>query len=49
MSVPLLEPTLSSARVVPVLVLDEVETAVPLAEALVAGGLTTLEVTLRTP
>ena len=44
-----LEPTLSGPRIVPVLVLDEVETAVPLAEALVAGGLTTLEVTLRTP
>lgn len=49
MPVPLLEPTLSGARVVPVLVLDDVATAVPLAEALVAGGLTTLEVTLRTP
>ncbi|PWC55264.1 2-dehydro-3-deoxyphosphogluconate aldolase, partial [Azospirillum sp. TSO22-1] len=49
MSVPLLEPTLSGARVVPVLVLDDVDTAVPLAEALVVGGLTTLEVTLRTP
>lgn len=35
--------------VIPVLVIDQVEHAVPLAEALVAGGLTVLEVTLRTP
>jgi 2-dehydro-3-deoxyphosphogluconate aldolase/(4S)-4-hydroxy-2-oxoglutarate aldolase len=37
------------APVVPVIVIDEVEHAVPLAEALVAGGLRALEVTLRTP
>jgi 2-dehydro-3-deoxyphosphogluconate aldolase / (4S)-4-hydroxy-2-oxoglutarate aldolase len=49
MSVPLLEPILSGPRIVPVLVLDDVEVAVPLARALVAGGLRTLEVTLRTP
>lgn len=49
MTVPLLEPVLTGPRIVPVLVLDDVDTAVPLAEALVAGGLTTLEVTLRTP
>jgi 2-dehydro-3-deoxyphosphogluconate aldolase/(4S)-4-hydroxy-2-oxoglutarate aldolase len=35
--------------VIPVLVIDEVGQAVPLAEALVAGGLRVLEVTLRTP
>jgi len=35
--------------VVPVVVLEDVEDAVPLAEALVAGGLTAIEVTLRTP
>jgi 2-dehydro-3-deoxyphosphogluconate aldolase/(4S)-4-hydroxy-2-oxoglutarate aldolase len=35
--------------VIPVLLIDDVETAVPLARALVAGGLTALEVTLRTP
>ena len=35
--------------VIPVLVIDEVDHAVPLAEALVAGGLRVLEVTLRTP
>ncbi|AWK89676.1 bifunctional 4-hydroxy-2-oxoglutarate aldolase/2-dehydro-3-deoxy-phosphogluconate aldolase [Azospirillum thermophilum] len=49
MSLPFLEPLLSGPRIVPVLVLDSVETAVPLAQALVAGGLRTLEVTLRTP
>jgi 2-dehydro-3-deoxyphosphogluconate aldolase/(4S)-4-hydroxy-2-oxoglutarate aldolase len=37
------------APVVPVLVVDDVADAVPLAEALVAGGLYALEVTLRTP
>jgi len=37
------------APVIPVLVIDDVEQAVPLAEALVAGGLRVLEVTLRTP
>lgn len=35
-------------RVIPVLVVDEVATARPLAEALVSGGLSVLEVTLRT-
>ncbi|WP_439569357.1 bifunctional 4-hydroxy-2-oxoglutarate aldolase/2-dehydro-3-deoxy-phosphogluconate aldolase [Sphingopyxis sp.] len=37
------------APVIPVIVIDRVEHAVPMAEALVAGGLTVLEVTLRTP
>ena len=37
------------APIVPVLVVDEVAVARPLAEALVAGGLPALEVTLRTP
>lgn len=37
------------APVIPVIVIDRVEDAVPLAKALVAGGLTVLEVTLRTP
>ena len=37
------------APVIPVLVLDDVAHAVPLARALVAGGLPVLEVTLRTP
>ena len=37
------------APVIPVLVLDDADQARPLAEALVAGGLPALEVTLRTP
>lgn len=37
------------APVIPVLVVDDVAHAGPLAEALVAGGLPVLEVTLRTP
>ncbi|MCA0847752.1 bifunctional 4-hydroxy-2-oxoglutarate aldolase/2-dehydro-3-deoxy-phosphogluconate aldolase [Salipiger thiooxidans] len=37
------------APVVPVLVIDDVAHAAPLAEALVRGGLPALEVTLRTP
>ncbi|WP_299140103.1 bifunctional 4-hydroxy-2-oxoglutarate aldolase/2-dehydro-3-deoxy-phosphogluconate aldolase [uncultured Tateyamaria sp.] len=37
------------APIVPVLVVDDVAHARPLAEALVAGGLPALEVTLRTP
>lgn len=35
--------------VIPVIVMDRLEDAVPLAEALVAGGVRVLEVTLRTP
>ena len=37
------------APVIPVLVIDRLEDAVPIAESLVAGGLPLLEVTLRTP
>lgn len=37
------------APIIPVLVIDDPATARPLAEALVAGGLPALEVTLRTP
>jgi 2-dehydro-3-deoxyphosphogluconate aldolase/(4S)-4-hydroxy-2-oxoglutarate aldolase len=40
---------LQRAPVIPVLTIDDVAHAVPLAEALVAAGLTVLEVTLRTP
>jgi 2-dehydro-3-deoxyphosphogluconate aldolase/(4S)-4-hydroxy-2-oxoglutarate aldolase len=36
------------APIIPVIVIEEVETARPLAEALIAGGLPVLEVTLRT-
>jgi 2-dehydro-3-deoxyphosphogluconate aldolase / (4S)-4-hydroxy-2-oxoglutarate aldolase len=43
-----LEETLRSAPVVPVMVIDDVKQAVPLARALVAGGLPVLEITLRT-
>lgn len=39
---------LEQAGVVPVLVIDNVEDALPLAEALVEGGLNVLEITLRT-
>ena len=35
--------------VIPVIVIQRVEDAVPMAEALVAGGIRVLEVTLRTP
>ncbi|MER6583408.1 keto-deoxy-phosphogluconate aldolase, partial [Nonomuraea sp. NPDC001023] len=40
---------LDLAPVIPVVVIDDVATAVPMAEALVAGGLPVIEVTLRTP
>ncbi|XKG61942.1 bifunctional 4-hydroxy-2-oxoglutarate aldolase/2-dehydro-3-deoxy-phosphogluconate aldolase [Caenispirillum salinarum] len=40
---------LKRAPVVPVLVIENADDAVPLARALVAGGLPALEVTLRTP
>jgi len=39
---------LAGNSVIPVITLDRAEDAVPLAEALVAGGLKVLEVTLRT-
>lgn len=40
---------LAAGPVMPVIVLDRVEDAVPLAEALVGGGVRVLEITLRTP
>jgi 2-dehydro-3-deoxyphosphogluconate aldolase/(4S)-4-hydroxy-2-oxoglutarate aldolase len=40
---------LSVAPVVPVITIERLEHAVPLARALVAGGLRVLEITLRTP
>ena len=43
-----IETIMRTAPVVPVLVIESVEHAVPVAEALVAGGLRVLEVTLRT-
>lgn len=45
----LINDILNKAPVIPVLVIDKLEHAVPLADALVAGGLSVLEVTLRTP
>lgn len=44
-----LDEILVQAPVIPVLIIDEVEHAVPLGKALVAGGLRVLEITLRTP
>ncbi|UJQ93929.1 bifunctional 4-hydroxy-2-oxoglutarate aldolase/2-dehydro-3-deoxy-phosphogluconate aldolase [Mariluticola halotolerans] len=44
-----LKKTLSLAPVIPVIILDDVSAARAMAEALVAGGLPVLEVTLRTP
>ncbi|MEU5278756.1 bifunctional 4-hydroxy-2-oxoglutarate aldolase/2-dehydro-3-deoxy-phosphogluconate aldolase [Streptomyces asoensis] len=53
MTSPLPSPSAASvldlAPVVPVLVVEDVADAVPLARALVAGGLPAIEVTLRTP
>jgi 2-dehydro-3-deoxyphosphogluconate aldolase/(4S)-4-hydroxy-2-oxoglutarate aldolase len=40
---------LKLAPVVPVVIIDDVSHAVPMARALVAGGIRTIEVTLRTP
>ena len=40
---------LDPSPVVPVVVLDDVETAVPVARALVQGGIRVIELTLRTP
>ena len=48
MTLPLLD-IMKRAPVIPVIVIHDLATAVPLADALVAGGLPVLEVTLRTP
>lgn len=45
---PLFSPLIGRARVVPVLTIERVADAVPLARALAAGGLPVIEVTLRT-
>jgi 2-dehydro-3-deoxyphosphogluconate aldolase / (4S)-4-hydroxy-2-oxoglutarate aldolase len=47
-SVPTLD-VLASAPIIPVITIERVEDAIPLAQALVAGGLKVLEITLRTP
>jgi 2-dehydro-3-deoxyphosphogluconate aldolase/(4S)-4-hydroxy-2-oxoglutarate aldolase len=44
-----IDQVLAAAPVMPVVVLEREEDAVPLAQALVAGGIRLLEVTLRTP
>ncbi len=43
------EQILKTGPVVPVIVVNKLEHAVPMAQALVAGGVRVLEVTLRTP
>lgn len=46
---PSIKPLMSLGPVIPVLVIDRTEDAVPLAQALLAGGIKVLEITLRTP
>ena len=48
MTIPSARPFLEKNPIVPVVVLKRVEDAVPLAKALVAGGITSAEVTFRT-
>lgn len=43
------EQLLADVTVLPVIVIDRIDDAVPLARALIAGGIRVLEVTLRTP
>lgn len=40
---------MQAVPVIPVLTIERLESALPLAEALISGGLTVLEITLRTP
>ncbi|QDG76742.1 bifunctional 4-hydroxy-2-oxoglutarate aldolase/2-dehydro-3-deoxy-phosphogluconate aldolase [Labrenzia sp. PHM005] len=44
-----IEAVMTAAPVIPVLVIEDPEKAVPMAEALVRGGLPAIEITLRTP
>ncbi len=44
-----IEAIMRTSPVIPVLVIDDIDHALAIAEALVAGGLRVLEVTLRTP
>jgi len=46
---PRLERILRASPVMPVIAIERLEQALPLAEALLAGGISTLEITLRTP
>ncbi|MBN8846948.1 MULTISPECIES: bifunctional 4-hydroxy-2-oxoglutarate aldolase/2-dehydro-3-deoxy-phosphogluconate aldolase [unclassified Sphingomonas] len=48
-SLPAIDTIMRASAVIPVLVIEDAAAARPLAEALVAGGLRVLEVTLRTP
>ncbi len=43
------QPWLGRGPIIPVIVINDADAAVPLARALVAGGLSALEITLRTP
>ena len=45
----LIDKLMKTGPVIPVIVIKDLDTAVPIAKALVAGGLKVLEVTLRTP
>lgn len=49
MTAPAIDAIMRTAPVIPVIVIEDIEHALPVAEALVAGGLKVLEVTLRTP
>lgn len=49
MTLPAIQTIMTAGPVIPVLVIDDAAAARPLAEALVRGGIRTLEVTLRTP
>jgi len=44
-----LKKIVSNCGVIPTLVIEDINSAIPLAEALHDGGLTVLEITLRTP
>jgi len=45
----LVKDIMQKTQVIPVLVINKIEDAIPLAKALVEGGLNVLEITLRTP
>jgi 2-dehydro-3-deoxyphosphogluconate aldolase/(4S)-4-hydroxy-2-oxoglutarate aldolase len=45
----MLRETFRASRIIPVITIDDVDRGVALCRALAAGGLTTLEITLRTP
>lgn len=44
-----IDKVLSGVRVMPVVVIDDADKAVPLAKALLEGGISAIEITLRTP